>query len=124
MQIALFAVVNLLRRELKHHPIAHANCQLTFTGQNLQAFLCQICVTIHVAKFVVARITSVDVDIDAGEGTFGVSDGLQHSSTTVFSEPSHHDNWFLDFMHCCIFVPGCFLVQPVDLFSHSPVSHA
>jgi hypothetical protein len=38
MQIALFAVVNLLRRELKHHPIASPSCQLTFTGQNLQAF--------------------------------------------------------------------------------------
>ena len=83
MQIALFAVVNLPEEELKHHPIAYANCQLTFAGENLQAFLIgrQICVTI--CMFVVARITSVDVDIDAGEGNiFGVSDGLQEFFNT------------------------------------------
>jgi hypothetical protein len=83
MQIALFAVVNLPEEELKHHPIAYANCQLTFAGQNLQAFLIgrQICVTI--CMFVVARITSVDVDIDAGEGNiFDVSDGLQEFFNT------------------------------------------
>jgi hypothetical protein len=78
MQIALFAVVNLPEEEVKHNPFAYTNCQLAFTGQNLQAFLIgrQICVTI--CTFVVARITSVDVDIDAGEDTiFGVSDGIQ-----------------------------------------------
>jgi hypothetical protein len=39
MQIALFAVVNLPEEELKSHTVAYANCQLTFSGQNLQAFL-------------------------------------------------------------------------------------
>jgi hypothetical protein len=83
MQIALFAVVNLPEEELKHHAIAYANCQLTFAGENLQKFLIgrQICVTI--CMFVVARITSVDVDVDAGEDTiFGVSDGLQEFFNT------------------------------------------
>jgi len=83
MQIALFAVVNLPEEELKQHTIAHKNCQLTFSGQNLQAFLIgrQICVT--VCMFIVARITSCDVDIDAGEGNiFGVSDGIQEFFNT------------------------------------------
>jgi hypothetical protein len=76
MQIALFAVVNMPEEELQKHKIAHANCELTFSGHNLQAFLIgrQICVTI--CMFVVARITSINVA--AGEGNiFGVSDGLQ-----------------------------------------------
>jgi silicon transporter len=83
MQIALFAVVNLPEEELEHHTIAHKNCQLTFRDQNLQAFLIgrQICVT--VCMFIVARITSVDVDVDAGEDTiFGVSKGLQEFFNT------------------------------------------
>jgi Silicon transporter len=83
MQIALFACVNMPEEELKNHPIAYANCQLTFADQNLQAFLIgrQICVTC--CMFIVARITSVDVDIDAGEGNiFGVSDGVQEFFNT------------------------------------------
>ena len=83
MQIALFAVVNLPEEELSNNPIAYANYQLTFAGKTLQAVLIgrQICVTI--CTFVVARITSVDVDIGAGEGNiFGVSDGLQEFFNT------------------------------------------
>jgi hypothetical protein len=78
MQIAFFAVVNLPEEELKHHPIAYRNYKLTFSGQNLQAFLIgrQICVTI--CTFIIARITTVNVDTDAGEATiFGVSAGVQ-----------------------------------------------
>eukprot|EP00977_Amphora_coffeiformis_P003344 scaffold620_cov169-Amphora_coffeaeformis.AAC.14 len=83
MQIALFAVVNLPLEELKSHPTAFANCQLTFRDQNLQAFLIgrQICVTI--CMFVVARITKIDVDIGAGEDTiFGIGDHLQEFLNT------------------------------------------
>jgi silicon transporter len=76
MQIALFAVVNLPEEELKSHPIAYANCQITFRDQNLQAFLIgrQICVTI--CMFVVARITTLNVSVGDGN-IFGVSNGLQ-----------------------------------------------
>jgi hypothetical protein len=83
MQIALFAVVNLPKEELRKHPIAYANCGLTFSGQNLQAFLIgrQICVT--VCTFVIARITSVSVNTDIGENNvFGVSDGIQNFFNT------------------------------------------
>ena len=78
MQIALFAVVNLPKEELMQHTIAHNNCQLTFKGNNLEAFLIgrQICVTIFM--FVVARITTIDVDTTAGEETiFGLGTGIQ-----------------------------------------------
>jgi hypothetical protein len=81
MQIALFAVVNMPEEELQHHKVAYANCQLTFSGKNLQAFLIgrQICVTI--CMFVVARITTLNVEV--GEGNiFGVSDGLQNFFNT------------------------------------------
>jgi hypothetical protein len=79
MQIALFAVVNLPEEELKHHAMAAKTCELCFSGRNLQAFLIgrQICVTI--CMFVVARITSITVDVqgDISENIFGVSDGIQ-----------------------------------------------
>jgi hypothetical protein len=39
MQLALFALVILPKAELKNYPISHTNCQSTFAGQNLQAFL-------------------------------------------------------------------------------------
>jgi Silicon transporter len=78
MQIALFAVVNMPAEELAKYPIAAKNCELTFTGNNLQAFLIgrQICVTC--CMFIVARITSVNVDVDTDESNiFGVSDSIQ-----------------------------------------------
>jgi hypothetical protein len=82
MQIALFAVVNLPEEELKNHTVAYANCQLTFTGENLQAFLVgrQICVT--VCMFVVARITTLDIEIGVDDNIFGVSDGIQEFFNT------------------------------------------
>jgi hypothetical protein len=81
MQIALFAVVNLPAKEIEKHPMAFKSCELTFSGSNLQAFLIgrQMCVTL--CMFIVARITSCDVD--AGEETiFGVSDGIQNFFNT------------------------------------------
>ena len=83
MQIALFAVVNLPADEMAKHPTAAKSCDLTFSGNNLQAFLVgrQMCVTL--CMFVVARITSCDVDVDAGEETiFGVSDRMQQFFNT------------------------------------------
>jgi hypothetical protein len=82
MQIALFAVVNIPEEELKHHTIAYANCQLAFSGRNLQAFLIgrQICVT--VCMFVVARITTLDIEVGVDDNVFGVSDGIQEFFNT------------------------------------------
>jgi hypothetical protein len=63
MQIALFAVLRMDQAKIKQsHPMAHANCELTFRGNNLPAFLVgrQICVTI--CMFVVARVTGINTD--------------------------------------------------------------
>jgi hypothetical protein len=77
MQIALFAVVNMPKKELAKHKIVNSICDLTFSGNNLQAFLIgrQICVTL--CTFVIARITTLDVDVGEGQNIFGVSDGMQ-----------------------------------------------
>jgi silicon transporter len=84
MQIAFFAVVNLPKAERAQHPVAlKRTCELVFSGQNLPGFMIgrQICVTM--CTFIVARITTLDVDVDAGDETvFGVSDGLQEFFNT------------------------------------------
>ena len=83
MQIAFFAVANMPEEELEKHSVARTNCEVAFRDQNLQAFLIgrQICVTI--CMFIVARVTTIDVDLDAGEDTvFGVSDGVQEFFNT------------------------------------------
>jgi hypothetical protein len=78
MQIALFAVVNLPEEELAQYTIAKANCKSTFTGTNLQAFLNgrQICVT--VCMFIVARITTLNIEVGVDDNVFSVSDGVQN----------------------------------------------
>ena len=83
MQISLFAIVNLPEDELKSYTIAYTNCKLVFSGSNFQAFLIgrQICVTI--CMFIVARITTISVDTQAGESTiFGVPSGIQEFFNT------------------------------------------
>ena len=79
MQIAFFAVVNMPEEEL-HETTAGHNCEIVFTGQNLQAFLIgrQICVTI--CMFVVARITTLNVP--SGDTLLGASDELQQFYNT------------------------------------------
>jgi hypothetical protein len=82
IQTALFAVLNLPEEELAQHPIAHKSCQLTFSSQNLQAFLIgrQICVTM--CMFVVARITTLDIEVGINENIFVDSDGVQNFFNT------------------------------------------
>jgi len=77
MQIAFFAVLNCPEEKLAMHGVAQKNCRLAFRGENLQSFLIgrQICVTI--CTFLIARITTLDVQVGVGENIFGVSDGLQ-----------------------------------------------
>jgi hypothetical protein len=81
MQIALFAVVNLPEGSLDHAPIAKANCQMTFTGRNLQAFLIgrQICVTL--CMFIVARVTTIKLK-SGQSNVLGFSDGFQQFLNT------------------------------------------
>ena len=76
MQVAAFAVVNIPEGELAIHTIAHNNCQLIFSGENLQAFLIgrQICVA--ACMFIVTRIATITIP-DGEPNIFGVSDGFQ-----------------------------------------------
>eukprot|EP00977_Amphora_coffeiformis_P014309 scaffold3953_cov169-Amphora_coffeaeformis.AAC.30 len=78
MQIALFAVVNLPEEALDGHFTAQKNCRLAFCGNNFQAFLIgrQICVTM--CMFLLARITTTEVNTKVGQETFlGMSDAMQ-----------------------------------------------
>jgi Silicon transporter len=77
IQIALFAVVNLPEEELVKHPIANRSCQLTFSGNNLQAFLIGRQILVTLCMFVVARIATLDIEVGVDENIFGVSDGVQ-----------------------------------------------
>lgn len=81
MQIGLFAVVNLPPQALEGHAVAQANCEFAFTGNNFQAFLIgrQICVTM--SMFLLARITTTNVE--AHEPTvLGMPGGLQEFFNT------------------------------------------
>ncbi|GAX19063.1 hypothetical protein FisN_8Hh289 [Fistulifera solaris] len=81
MQIALFAVINMPKEEVKKHSQAAKVCDLVFSGSHLQAFLIgrQICVTC--CMFIVARVATCSVD--EGETTiFGVSAGIQNFFNT------------------------------------------
>lgn len=84
MQIALFAVINLPKIELKKFPVCYVNCKLAFRNKNLKALLIgrQICVTC--CMFIVARITSVNVDTNNAdtENIFGVNDSIQNFFNT------------------------------------------
>jgi hypothetical protein len=76
MQIALFAVVNLPEEEIKHYAIAHKNCELTFRGHNLQAFLIGRQIFVATCTFIVARIATPSYG-DDDENIFGIADGFQ-----------------------------------------------
>jgi hypothetical protein len=82
MQIAVFAVVKLPQKQLEDHPIAHANSQLVFSGNNFKAFLIgrQICVT--TSMFLLARISTTDVDPATQETVMGVSPAVQEFFNT------------------------------------------
>eukprot|EP00339_Tiarina_fusa_P001146 CAMPEP_0117027750 /NCGR_PEP_ID=MMETSP0472-20121206/20249_1 /TAXON_ID=693140 ORGANISM="Tiarina fusus, Strain LIS" /NCGR_SAMPLE_ID=MMETSP0472 /ASSEMBLY_ACC=CAM_ASM_000603 /LENGTH=562 /DNA_ID=CAMNT_0004735069 /DNA_START=75 /DNA_END=1763 /DNA_ORIENTATION=+ len=79
MQIALFAVVNLPSEDLQEHPVAVANCQLVFSDDNFKAFLIGRQIWVTTCMFLLARITTTDVDTDGpGDGNvLNVSSAIQ-----------------------------------------------
>lgn len=79
MQIAFLAVLKLPEEELSKYPIAKKNCDLTFKGTNLQAFLIGRQISVTACMFVVARIITLDVEPGQGENIFGVSDEFQET---------------------------------------------
>jgi len=79
MQIAFFAVAKLKKSERGNAPFAMRTCELLFrgNGHNLPGFMIgrQLCVVS--CFFIIARVTSLNVDIGVDENIFGVSDGAQ-----------------------------------------------
>lgn len=77
MQIAYFAVAKLTVEERNSSPMAAYTCKLLYQGNNLPNFMIgrQICVTLNF--FVIARLTTLDVDLSDDETVFGVSRTMQ-----------------------------------------------
>jgi len=79
MQIAFFAVAKLPRSERGRAKFAMRTCEVLFRGKahNLAGFMIgrQLCVTL--CFFVIARVTTLKVEIGTDPNIFGVSDGVQ-----------------------------------------------
>merc|ERR550539_1558506 len=84
MQIAFFAVAKLPECERGDSTFAKKTCKLLFAGngQNLPGFMVgrQLCVVS--CFFIIARVTTLNVVIGAGENVLGVSDGVQEFLNT------------------------------------------
>jgi hypothetical protein len=84
-QIAFFAVTKLRREERGTHPIATATCELLFggdDGRNLPAFMIGRQIMVTSCFFMVAKITTLNVDLDSDDTIFGVSEGVQQFFNT------------------------------------------
>lgn len=84
-QIAFFAVTKLRKEERGGHPIAIATCELLFggdDGRNLPAFMIGRQIMVTSCFFLVAKITTLDVDLDSDDTIFGVSEGVQQFFNT------------------------------------------
>jgi hypothetical protein len=79
MQIAFFAVSKLSKSERGEHPMAMKTCELLFRGEgrNLPGFMVGRQMSVTLCFFVIARVTTLNVEIGTGENIFGVSDSIQ-----------------------------------------------
>ena len=84
MQIAFFAVAKLPENERGDSFFAKKTCELLFrgNGQNLPGFMVgrQLCVVS--CFFIIARVTTLDVEVGEGNNILGVNDGLQEFLNT------------------------------------------
>ena len=84
MQIAFFAVAKLPKSEQGQNKFAKMTCKLLFrgNGQNLPGFMVgrQLCVV--TCFFVVARVTTLNVEIGEDENVFGLPDVIQEFLNT------------------------------------------
>ena len=76
MQIAAFRLLKMSQEELSQHSVAAANCELMFSGQNLQAFLIGRQIFVASLMFIVARVATIEIE-DNEDNIFGVGNGLQ-----------------------------------------------
>ena len=79
MQIAFFAVANLPKSERGSSHLALKTCHCLFKngGKNLPGFMCGRQVTVTLCFFVIARVTTITVEIGVDQNIFGVSDWVQ-----------------------------------------------
>lgn len=79
MQIAFFSVAKLRKDERGEAPWALKTCELLFRrdGRNLPGFMVGRQMTVTLCFFVIARVTTLDVDPDSDETIFGVSPSIQ-----------------------------------------------
>jgi hypothetical protein len=119
MQIAFFAVAKLTKEERGSSPFAMKTCELLFRGEgrNLPGFMIGRQLLVVSCMFIVARISSLDVDVDAVDETiFGVPTACKTSSTPVYSALYRNDHWVCYMMAACgVGLPYRLFVRPVGL---------
>merc|ERR1739838_146989 len=79
MQIAFFTVAKLPKSERGSSSLALKTCHCLFKngGKNLPGFMCGRQVTVTLCFFVIARVTTITVEIGVDQNIFGVSDWVQ-----------------------------------------------
>jgi silicon transporter len=79
MQIAFFTVAKLPKSERGESSLALKTCHCLFKngGKNLPGFMCGRQMTVTLCFFVVARVTTINVEIGVDDNIFGVSDWVQ-----------------------------------------------
>eukprot|EP00980_Cylindrotheca_fusiformis_P007059 scaffold1482_cov120-Cylindrotheca_fusiformis.AAC.1 len=79
MQIAFFAVAKIPKAERGDHPFARKTCELLFRGKgrNLPGFMVGRQMTVTLCFFIIARVTTLDIEVGVDDNIFGVSDGIQ-----------------------------------------------
>jgi len=79
MQIAFFAVAKLPKSERGSSTIALKTCHCLFKngGKNLPGFMCGRQMTVTLCFFIIARVTTINVDVGNEPNIFGVSDPIQ-----------------------------------------------
>ncbi len=79
MQIALFAVSKLPKSEQGSNPIAMKTCELMFHGEGrtFARYMVGRQMFVTLCFFVIARVTTLNLEIGVDENIFGVSDSIQ-----------------------------------------------
>merc|ERR1712127_748385 len=79
MQIAFFTVAKLPKSERGSSSLALKTCHCLFKngGKNLPGFMCGRQMTVTLCFFIIARVTTINVDIGNEPNIFGVPDYIQ-----------------------------------------------
>jgi silicon transporter len=79
MQIAFFTVAKLPKSERGSSSLALKTCHCLFKngGKNLPGFMCGRQMTVTACFFVIARVTTINIEIGVDDNIFGVSDPIQ-----------------------------------------------